>query len=252
MAYTVSEVARLARVSVRTLHHYDAIGLLEPSSRSDAGYRQYSDADLERLQEILFFRELGFPLESIARMIDDPASDRRETLVVQREMLAEKAARLSAMVRTLDRTIAAMDEGTRMGTEEMFEVFGDFDPTEHEAEVQERWGDTDAYRESARRAARYTKEDWQRFKEESEATTLRIAALMDEGVPADDTRVMDAVDEARLLIDRWFYPCSRQMHAELGTMYVADPRFAATYEKIRTGLAQYMREATAANARRGG
>lgn len=252
MAYTVSEVAGLARVSVRTLHHYDAIGLLEPSSRSDGGYRLYGDADLERLQEILFFRELGFPLESIARMIDDPAADRRETLLVQREMLAEKAARLSAMVRTLDRTIAAMDEGTGMTTEEMFEVFGDFDPTEYGAEVQERWGDTDAYRESARRTARYTKADWQRFKEESEANTLRIVELMDEGVPADDPRAMDAVDEARLLIDRWFYPCSRRMHAELGAMYVADPRFTATYEKIRPGLAQYMHDATAANARRDG
>ena len=138
-----------------------------------------------------------------------------------------------------------------MTKEEMFEVFGDFDPAEYEDEVKERWGDTDAYKESARRTSRYTKEDWERFKAESEEIGSAIAALMDEGVPADDPRAMDAVDRARLQIDTWFYPCSRTMHAELGKMYVADPRFTATYEKIRPGMAQYVCDATQANLARG-
>jgi len=138
-----------------------------------------------------------------------------------------------------------------MTKEEMFEVFGDFDPAEYEDEVRERWGDTEAYRESARRAARYTKTDWQRFKTESEEIDAAIVALMDEGVAPDDPRAMDAVDRHRDQIDRWFYPCSRQMHAALGRMYVADPRFTATYEKIRPGMAQYVCDATQANAKRG-
>ena len=132
----------------------------------------------------------------------------------------------------------------------MFEVFGDFDPAEHEAEAKERWGDTAAYKESARRTRRYTKDDWARFKAESDAVNEAIAALMDEGVAPDDPRAMDAVERHRLLIDTWFYPCPVEMHEQLGRMYVEDARFTATYEKIRPGMAEYLRDATAANARR--
>lgn len=138
-----------------------------------------------------------------------------------------------------------------MSEQEMFEVFGNFDPRQYEAEVKERWGHTEAYKESARRAQRYTKEDWQRFKAESEEINAAIAALMDAGVPPDDPRAMDAVERHRRQIEHWFYPCSRAMHAELGKMYVADPRFTATYERIRPGMAEYVCRATAANAARG-
>jgi DNA-binding transcriptional MerR regulator len=251
MSHTVGEVARLAHVSVRTLHHYDEVGLLEPSARSEAGYRLYEEADLERLQEVLFFRELGFSLEEIAALMEDPAVDRRAALHMQRGLLAGKAWRLRAMIDAVDRALRATMEGGHMDTEGLFEVFGDFDPAEHEDEARERWGDTDAYAESARRTARYSKEDWVRFKEESDEINGAIAALIDEGVAPDDPRATDAVERARLQIDEWFYPCSREMHAELGRSYVADPRFEATYEKIRPGMAQYMRDATAANLTRG-
>ena len=138
-----------------------------------------------------------------------------------------------------------------MTNEEMFEVFGDFDPAAYEGEVKERRGDTDAYKESARRTRGCTKEDWRRFSDEDEAINGRIATLIDEGVAPEDPRTLDAVEQARLLIDRWFYPCSRKRHAELGEMYVSDPRFTAAYEKTRSGMATYMRAATAANAARG-
>lgn len=251
MSYTVGEVAKLAHVSVRALHHYDEIGLLEPSGRSDAGYRLYDDDDLQRLQQVLLFRELGFDLAHIEEIMDDPEFDRRAALLGQRELLEARATQLLAMVDAVDQTLRHEEKGTTMSTEDMFEVFGDFDPKEHEAEAEERWGDSDAYAESARRTSRYTKQDWQRYKDESDETSLAVAALMDEGVAADDPRAMDAVERARLQIDHWFYPCSRRMHAELGKMYVADPRFTATYEKIRPGMAQYMCDATAANAERG-
>ncbi len=250
MAYTVGTVARLAHVSVRTLHHYDELGLLEPSARSDSGYRLYTDADLAQLQQVLLYKELGFSLEAIADALGDPAFDRREALRRQRELIAGRVSRLTAMLDLIDRTVAAENGGIALSTEEMFEVFGDFDPTEHEAEVKERWSETDAYQESTRRAARYTKADWQRFKDEAEEIDTAIAALIDEGVAPDDPRAMDAVERARLQIDEWFYPCSRVMHANLGEMYVADPRFTATYEKIRPGMAAWMRDATAANASR--
>lgn len=250
MAFTVGDVARVAHISVRTLHHYDEVGLLAPSGRSEAGYRLYSDADLDRLQQILFFKELGFALEEIRDLMDEEGFDRTEALVVQRDLIAEKALRYEAMLGLIDKTLAALNGGVQMSKEEKFEVFGDFDPNEYEEEVKERWGDTEAYKESARRTARYTKDDWARFKAESEEIGLAIAALMDEGVPADDPRAMDAVDAARLQIDKWFYPCSCEMHVGLAQMYIADPRFKATYEKIHAGMAQYVHDAILANAAR--
>ncbi len=250
MAYTVGEVARLANVSIRTLHHYDELGLLIPSERSEAGYRLYTDEDLDRLQTVLFFKELGFSLEEIRDLVDDPAFDRREALIVQRDLIAEQALRFEAMLGLIDKTLVSLEGGIRMTKEEKFEVFGDFDPDEYEDEVKERWGETDAYKESARRTARYTKDDWARFKAESEEINLAIVALMDEGVPATDPRAMDAVDRHRLQIDTWFYPCSHEMHAGLAEMYIADPRFTATYEKIHVGMAQYVHDAIKANLKR--
>jgi DNA-binding transcriptional MerR regulator len=246
----VGEVARLAHVTVRTLHHYDRIGLVRASGRSEAGYRLYTERDLERLQTVLLYKELGFGLGEIRDVLAEPGFDRREALRAQRAQLARRSERLDAMLALIDKTLAAMDEGTAMTRDDMFEVFGDFDPKEYEAEVEERWGETDAYKESTRRARRYTKEDWLRFKAESEAVNEAVARLMDEGVAPDDPRAMDAVERYRMMIDTWFYPCPRQMHAQLGRMYVADPRFTATYEKIHPGMAQYMCDATAANAAR--
>lgn len=247
-AYTVSEVANAAGVSVRTLHHYDSIGLLVPSARTDAGYRLYTHQDVERLQEILFFRELDIGLDDIAVLLAGGALDRRAALELQREMLVHKAARIRKLVASIDGALDASVKGRQMDKDEMLEVFGDFDPTEYEEEVAERWGDTDAYKESARRTARYTKEDWARFKAESEQIGGDAIALMDAGVAPDDPRAMDVAERARLQIDEWFYPCSHEMHSNLAAMYIADPRFTATYEKMRAGMAQWWHDAILANA----
>ena len=249
-SYSVGELGKLAHVSVRTLHHYDELGLLTPSERSQAGYRRYSEADLAKLQQILFYKELGFNLKAIREGLSDPDFNRLEALQQQRSLIKTKVGRLQAMLGLIDKTLTSLEGGIQMTDKEMFEVFGDFNPNDHEAEVQERWGDTDAYKVSAQRTKRYTKTDWQRYKGENDAVNTRIAQLMTEGVAPDDERAMNAVDEARRLIDTWFYPCSRQMHANLGDMYVADPRFTATYEAIHPGMAQFIKEATAANAAR--
>ncbi len=250
MALTVKQVAAIAKVSVRTLHHYDAVGLLSASSRSEAGYRLYDDGDLERLQQILFFKELGFALGDIRRIMLDPSFDRRRALVAQRRLLAEKAQRTEAMLTAIDLALLALEEGRIMDKDEMFEVFGDFDPQDYEDEVKERWGNTAAYRESMRRSAGYSKADWERFKAEGDAINREISDLMDAGVPPTDPRAMDAVERHRLQIDRWFYPCSHEMHRNLGEMYVADPRFTKTYEDIHPGMAEYVRDAIRANEQR--
>ena len=167
--HTVGEVAKLARVSVRALHHYDEIGLLPPSGRTESGYRLYTEIDLERLQQVLFFRELGFALEDVARILKDPLFDRRQALIAQRAMLVEKGERIKAAVALVNRTLDSLGKGTVMNAEEMFE--GGFDPAAHEDEANERWGKSDAYAESRRRTKGYTKEDWQRIRAEGDAIT---------------------------------------------------------------------------------
>jgi hypothetical protein len=115
-------------------------------------------------------------------------------------------------------------------------------------EAERRWGDTDAYRESNRRVARYTKEDWLRNKAENEDWGRRIVALLTSGVPADSPEAMDLAEEHRQLISRWFYECSYEMHTGLADMYLADERFTAYFENIAPGLAAYVSEAIHANA----
>jgi len=247
--YSIGEVARLAHVSVRTLHHYDAMGLLSPASRSEAGYRRYSAEDLGRLQQVLLYRELGLPLKEIARVMGDPSFDSRQALVCQRDQLVDRADRLLTMVELIDRTLATEREGSTMDDDELFEVFGDFDPREHEDEARERWGDTDAYKESARRTARYGKDEWRTIKEEGDRITAGMAALMLQGAPPDDPRAVDLAEAHRAMISRWFYPCSPQMHAGLAQMYVADPRFRANYDDVAPGLAQYAHDAIVASVK---
>ncbi len=251
MGLTVGEVASLASVSVRTLHHYDAIRLLSPSERSEGGYRLYGDEDIAALQQILFFRELGFGLAEIARIMHAPAFDRTEALLLQRRMLEDKAAQLHLMVEAVDAALDATKGGVILDAEDMLEVFGEFDPKEYEKEAGDRWGETDAYKESARRTARYTKADWQRFKDESDAISAAIVNAMDAGLPAGSVDAMDAVERHRLQIDTRFYPCSYEMHCGLAEMYMADQRFKANYEKVREGMAQYVHDAILANAARG-
>lgn len=249
---TVGEVAELVGVTVRTLHHYDEIGLLRPSGRTHAGYRLYDPADLLRLQQILVYRGLGFPLDEIVVLLDDPAADEAAHLRRQHQLLTERIVRLQDMAAAVELALEAQRMDIDLTPEERFEVFGDFDPDEHAEEVEQRWGSTDAYRESARRTASYTKADWQRMKDEGAAVVAGLVAAMGSGEPADGTVAMDLAEEHRQQICRWFYDCPPQVHVGLGEMYVVDPRFTATYEAARTGLATYLRDAIAANAARAG
>lgn len=246
--YTVGQVARAARVTVRTLHHYDEIGLLSPSGRTRAGYRRYDDADLDRLQQILFYRELGFPLEEIAAILDDPDADPVGHLRRQHELLTGRIKRLQEMVEAIEFAMEARKVGIQLTPEERFEVFGDFDPDQYAEEAEERWGDTEAYRESQRRASGYTKEDWLRNKAENEDWGRRFVAVMESGAPADSEQARELAEEHRQLICRWFYECSYEIHTGLADMYVTDPRFTEYYEKIKPGMARYLNEAIHANA----
>jgi MerR family transcriptional regulator, thiopeptide resistance regulator len=246
---TVSEVAALAGVTVRTLHHYDEIGLVVPSGRTEAGYRLYAPDDLERLQLVLFYRELGFALHDIEQLLDRPELDRGEALRAQRDLLVTRVQRLNHMVAAVDQAIAAYERGETMTDEAMFEVFG-AQQRELQAEAEQRWGDTEAYRVSHQRTREYSREDWEELKAESEAIMVRIADVYRSGAPADSVAAMDAVEAHRLQITERFYDCSHEMQVQLGESYVQDPRFAATYEAIEPGLTVWVRDAIRANAER--
>jgi DNA-binding transcriptional MerR regulator len=244
--YTVSDLARMSGVTVRTLHHYDDVGLLAPSGRTAAGYRLYSTADAHRLGRILAYRACGLGLADIASVIDedDPIGHLRRQL----ELLDARQAQLDTQRATLRRALEARQMGINLDPDEILEVFGKVDPTQYAAEAEERWGDTDAYRESHRRTSSYAKADWQRLGAQSQAIEAELAACLVAGEPSDGERAKAAAERHRDHIDTWFYPCSHEMQVGLAEMYVQDPRFRAHYDDIAPGLADYVRDAILANA----
>ncbi|MGW2046706.1 MerR family transcriptional regulator [Streptomyces sp. NPDC001858] len=250
MSYSVGQVAGFAGVTVRTLHHYDDIGLLVPGGRSHAGHRRYSDADLDRLQQILFYRELGFPLDEVAALLADPAADPRGHLRRQHELLTARIEKLQRMAAAVEHAMEARTMGIDLTPEERFEVFGDKDPEQYAEEAERRWGDTELYAESQRRAATYTKDDWKRMQAEIDAWNARYGELMDAGEPPTGDRAMDLAEAHRQHLCTWFYDASYTFHQSLGDMYVSDERFKAYYDSTRAGLAEHLNAAIKANAAR--
>jgi MerR family transcriptional regulator, thiopeptide resistance regulator len=264
---TVGQVAQRFDVSVRTLHHYDGVGLLTPSDRSDAGYRRYTRADLDRLAQIVVYRRLGFALAEVADLLLDDAPvavhlHRQRQLVATRiDELAELAAALDA---ALERTRSHPLEVTvndvpvndvpvndaPLTDAELKDLFGDGFDESYQQEAEQRWGESDAWKQSKRRTATYGKAEWQAVKDEGQALTAALAEAKRAGHSPDSVEAMDAVEAHRRHISRWFYDCPTAMHRGLGDMYVADPRFTATYDDLEPGLAAWVRDAVHANADR--
>ena len=243
-------MARIAGVSIRTLHHYDEIKLLVPRTRTQAGYRLYNDDDLLRLQQILIGRELGLSLEDIRRSLDDPRFDPKQSLIAQREQLKKRAHQTEAMIRAVDAAIAVLDGKTKGEDMDMKEIFGGFDPSKYEKEARERWGNTEAYRESAKRTRRYTADDWKTIQAEQAAIYKDAFAAMKAGRKPSDVEAMDIAERHRLSIDRWYYPCSTDAHRGLAFLYESDSRFAENIDKHGDGLTPFFVAAIRENAAR--
>lgn len=241
MAHTVKTAARLAGVSVRTLHHYDHLGLLVPSSVSEAGYRLYSDDDLARLQQILFFRTLGFELKVIKEVLDRPDFDRLGALHAHRERLAMLHAQFGTLLATCDRTIAALEGGQPMAPDDMFEGFDEKQMAAYQAEAEERWGHTEAWRQSQERMKHYTKADYQAMKAEVGALFQSYAEVMAHGHRSPEA--LACADRQFHMFNTKFYDMGLEFYRNLATMYVDDGRFAATFERIKPGQAVFVRDA---------
>lgn len=247
MAYRINELADLAGISVRTLRYYDQKGLLVPSSRTDAGYRLYSDNDLEKLQQILFWRELNFSLEQIKQIVNQPGFDRRQALATQVNLLEERANHFQRLADLARDTLDSEKGVKKMNNEELFKAFNYErmmeDHKQYEAEVEERWGNTEAYRISRERTAKYTREDWEKINSIQMENLKELAELYQSGAVYDDPRVLAAVGRNLQFINDHFYPCGLEMFSCLGSMYISDERFKAFYERIAPGLAAFYNEA---------
>ncbi|MCL6589247.1 MAG: MerR family transcriptional regulator [Firmicutes bacterium] len=245
MAFKVGEVSDLVGVSVRTLRYYDQIGLLTPESVSPAGYRLYSDSDLERLQQIMFFKEIGFGLHQIKQILDNPGFDRQLALKTHRELLLAKKKRLEEIIKTVEKTINSIEGEIIMDQKDMFAGFDMSEIEKHQAkyaeETRQKYGHTEAYQESVKKTAGYTKEDWARILGDAGRIYQKIASLMDQG-PANP-EVQQAVAEWRRHISDNFYNCTPGIFRGLGDLYVDDSRFTENIDKVRPGLAAFLREA---------
>ena len=247
MAYTINKIAQMAGVTLRALRYYDTIGLLTPSSRTEAGYRLYSDEDMERLQQILFFRELDFPLEKIGEILRSPSFDRRRALEMQAEFLKKRGERYLRLSQLAKDTLSNLEGGIKMEKKDLFKEF-DYDKMmeeqkQYEEEVKERWGNTDAYKISKERTEKLTKEDWAKLHEIQMNNIKELCDLFEAKVPHEDERIQAVVEKNFRFINDNFYPCSLEMFSGLGHMYIADERFTAYYEKFAPGLAAYYNDA---------
>jgi MerR family transcriptional regulator, thiopeptide resistance regulator len=239
----VGAVAGLTGVSVRTLHHYDETGLLQPSGRTAAGYRLYSPQDLQRLQRVLFYRELGFGLDTIAVIVDDPWTTGGDHLRRQRQLLAARIARCQAMAAVIDKELSVRKPGHLPYPSRAAGGFRQH-PLEDLADEAERGFGGTAEWPQQQRTSGYTVQDWQQLLAESASVHQRLLDAMNDQVPAGDPAVMDLAEEHRQHTDRWYHDCGHETHRQYAQAYLANDG------DMPPGLAQYCHDAIIANCQR--
>ncbi|WP_176723391.1 MerR family transcriptional regulator [Roseivirga misakiensis] len=234
--YSIKALAELANVSIRTLHHYDNIGLLSPANRSDKGYRFYQKEELYRLQQIMFYKTLGYELSEIKRILDSESFDLIDSLNRQRKALLKKSSNLQKLIITIDKTINELKNKEGMITdEEMYEGFSKADATAYEAEVKARWGDE--VEEAKQNIQAMSKQGWKDTKQEAEEINLWLANLIHK--PANDREVQQVIQLHFQHIQK-FYEVSEERYRGLANMYLEDERFKKHYDEVKPGLAEFL------------
>ena len=247
-AWSIVEVARLAGVTSRTLRHYDDLGLVPPDHVGSNGYRYYGRAQLHRLQEVLVLRELGLPLDAIGRVLDG-TGDRTAVLREHQSALATERDRLARLVRAVGRAIDEREGGEVVDPAELFDGFDAERQQQYEADLVARYGPEvqDQIDESWRRVGALSRDDAARIQADLGARDLEYAALLDAGVPVDDARTQAVTADHYRWVCRFWTP-SAEAFAGLGDLYVDHPDFAARYDAVHPGLAEYVRDAMAVYA----
>jgi len=238
--YTVKQLADLAGVSRRTLHYYDEIALLRPSSRDDNDYRQYDDASLFRLQQILFYRELGLDLQEIKTILDDPNFDLVNALQSHRQTMQKKIKRLQILVQTVDTTIMHLVGEVDMSDKNVFEGFSEEKQKQYEKEAINNWG------ESAKASIKlwhsYSDARKEAIMQEGSQIYQEIVANMDKGPGSPEIRALLVRWHEHL---RYFYEPTIEVLGGLGDMYHDHPDFNATFTKIHPDLPAFLKAAIA-------
>jgi DNA-binding transcriptional MerR regulator len=240
MTYTVQQLATLAGITTRTLHHYDDIGLLKPARVQTNGYRQYGEAELLKLQQIMLYRELEFPLREIQKIINNPKFDISEALVKHRKLIELKKKQMGELLKTIDKTLTKINHQNTMDDKELYDGFSKEQMEEYAKEAKERWGTSDTYKQSVGKYEKLTMDQKLQMKKDADALMKEIASHMGED-PAS-TKVQALIDRHFNSL-RFFYEPTIELYRGLATMYVDDPRFKAYYTKYHPDLAEFMRDA---------
>ena len=233
---TVKDVSKLTGVSVRTLHYYDAIGLLTPTKVTDAGYRMYDDTALSRLQSILLFRELQFPLKEIKEFLDSPDFNQEETIAQQIKLLELQYKHIGEL-------ISFAREIQTKGVKTMnFEVFDTNEIEQYKAEVKSKWGNSKAYQEYEQRVVSHSEHNDSKFVNEIMSLFTDLGAMKQ--LPPTDKAIQEKIAALQAYINDNFYTCSTDILKELGEMYVCDDRFKKNIDRVGgEGTAEFVREA---------
>lgn len=235
MKMQIKEFSLLTEVSVRTLHYYDEIGLLKPDEVDrENGYRYYGERAFEKMLEILFLRELGFSLKSIKEILSSPTYNKKEAFRKQKELLNLKKAKIEKMISVL--------EEAEKGELKIMTIDYSYEKTrkQYEAEVKEKWGSTDAYKESQQKTATYSKEKWNDVSSGLDEVIAEFAKAKAEGETAEDSTSL--AEKLQQYITDNFYTCTKEILTGLGEMYVLDERFKENIDKHDEGTAEFMRE----------
>lgn len=234
----ISEVAKLTGITVRTLHYYDEVGLLKPSEITEAGYRLYSREDLEILQQMLFFRELDFPLSQIKEIMNNPNYDKEEALKKQKELLIQQRQRIEGLIKLIEKRIEG-DNNMSFKEFDMNEI--EENKKKYAKEVKERWGTSKAYEESEKKTSSYNKEKWGDINQETSEIFKGFAELRNSDPGSEE--VQELVRRWQKYITDNFYTCTNEILSGLGLMYVEDERFKENLDKNGEGTAKLMEEA---------
>jgi MerR family transcriptional regulator, thiopeptide resistance regulator len=237
--FTVKQLSKLAGVTPRTLHHYDAIGLLKPSRVGENGYRYYGEDALLRLQQILFFRELDIPLDDIKKIMGRRDFDVLGALQSHKDALNKQVARLNRLIHTVDNTINHLKGNNIMSEKAYFEGFNEEEQEKYALEAEELYG-AEGVRASMKKWKGYSVEQKRRIMEEGSKNYTDMIAAMPKG--ADSPEAQAVVERWRKHMDYFWTPKLEQL-LDLANGYNDDPRFKATFDKIHPQLAEFMREA---------
>ncbi|MEE9454944.1 MAG: MerR family transcriptional regulator [Paracoccaceae bacterium] len=249
--YTVKQLAKLANVSVRTLHHYHQIGLLIPAYIGANTYRYYADNELLRLQQILFYREFGMGLKEISILLDKPDFDTRNALLAHKARLASEMKRYRDLIATIDRTIAGIDGEKTMKNQNLYKGLTAEENANYESDLVNIHGEKIKEHIATSKAHNAKKSDTMRGKDMDELAEIEtgLAAFMHAGVRADDAKTATLIARHRDWVSgMWGRDCPPQAHVNLAEMYETHPGFQARYESIATGYTKYLCDAIRAHS----